>query len=154
MFKQNVRKCDILITTVLRSRWQVDMSSKSPDLAPKIKFRPATIYQSLKKTDKEDALKLGRLIKRIPDNELPVVSLPSEKEEQARRLASENGFDKASRTRLINRLHSIFAREGITEVSKAELKNKTTRDKLISELNESNQKEATRLIEQIELLEK
>ena len=114
----------------------------------------ATIYQSLKKTDKEDALKLARLIKRIPDNELPVVSLPSEKEEQARRLSSENGFDKASRTRLINRLHSIFVREGITEVSKAELKNKTTRDKLISELNESNQKEATRLIEQIELLEK
>ena len=114
----------------------------------------STIYKSLKKTDKEDALKLVRLIKRIPSAELPVVSLPSEREERARRIASENGFDKASRTRLINRLHSIFVREGIIEVSKAELKNKTTRGKLISELDESNQKESLRLIEQIKLLEK
>ena len=98
----------------------------------------STIYNSLKKTDKEDALKLVRLIKRIPSAELPVVSLPSEREERARRIASENGFDKASRTRLINRLHSIFVREGITEVSKAELKNKTTHGKLISELTENN----------------
>ena len=44
----------------------------------------ATIYNSLKKTDKEDALKLARLIKSIPREELPEVTIPSEKEEDSR----------------------------------------------------------------------
>ncbi len=114
----------------------------------------ATIYNSLKKTDKEDALKLARLISRIPDKELPVVSLPNEAEERARRITSENEFDKKNRTRLINRLHAIFVREGMTEISKAELKNKVNRRNIIIDnLNKNNQKEAIRLVRQIELLE-
>lgn len=38
----------------------------------------AVIYKSLKKTDKEDALKLARLVKTHEDEELPIVPLPSE----------------------------------------------------------------------------
>ncbi|EMO38919.1 transposase [Leptospira noguchii serovar Autumnalis str. ZUN142] len=37
----------------------------------------ATIYQSLKKTDKEDSLKIARLIQRFPIEELPVVPIPT-----------------------------------------------------------------------------
>ncbi|EKR25171.1 hypothetical protein LEP1GSC087_1644 [Leptospira interrogans serovar Bataviae str. L1111] len=35
----------------------------------------ATIYQSLKKTDKEDSLKIARLIQRHPIEELPTVPI-------------------------------------------------------------------------------
>lgn len=37
----------------------------------------ATIYQSLKKTDKEDSLKIARLIQRYPIEELPTVPIPT-----------------------------------------------------------------------------
>ncbi len=37
----------------------------------------ATIYQSLKKTDKEDSLKIARLIQRFPIEELPIVPIPT-----------------------------------------------------------------------------
>ena len=114
----------------------------------------ATIYKSLKKTDAEDALKIAKLIQRFPVEELPVVSLPTEEEEKARKIASENQFLKKSRTRLINRLHAIFVREGMTKVTKADLKSLKRRAKLIDMLNEFNGEEAKRLIEQIEILER
>ncbi|EJP05294.1 transposase [Leptospira interrogans serovar Bulgarica str. Mallika] len=41
----------------------------------------ATIYQSLKKTDKEDSLKIARLIQRHPIEELPTVPIPNDEEE-------------------------------------------------------------------------
>ncbi|WP_017858764.1 IS110 family transposase, partial [Leptospira interrogans] len=44
----------------------------------------ATIYQSLKKTDKEDSLKIARLIQRFPIEELPVVPIPNDEEEDNR----------------------------------------------------------------------
>lgn len=46
----------------------------------------ATIYASLKKTDKEDALKLARLVQRFDRAELPEVTVPDESEEDIRRL--------------------------------------------------------------------
>ncbi|EMN01765.1 hypothetical protein LEP1GSC035_2638 [Leptospira noguchii str. 2007001578] len=42
----------------------------------------ATIYQSLKKTDKEDSLKIARLIQRFPIEELPVVPIPKTRPEK------------------------------------------------------------------------
>jgi len=66
----------------------------------------ANIYNSLKKTDKEDCLKIARLIKRNPRNELPEVRLPDEYEEKARSLVSEQEYWVTSKTRAMNRLHS------------------------------------------------
>ena len=40
------------------------------------------IGQSTKKTSKEDALKITKFIQRYPQEELPLVSLPSEREEE------------------------------------------------------------------------
>lgn len=107
------------------------------------------IYNSLKKTDKEDALKLARIILRNPKNELPEVSLPSEKEEEARRLASEQAFYTNNKTALINRLHSEFVHCGITDITKKDLKNKKKREKLIETLNENYLKSGRRLLKQI-----
>ncbi|EKR98663.1 transposase domain protein [Leptospira mayottensis 200901122] len=49
----------------------------------------ATIYQSLKKTDKEDSLKITRLIQRFPIDELPVVPIPSDEKKDKRKLCTE-----------------------------------------------------------------
>lgn len=81
----------------------------------------AVIYASMKKTDKEDALKIARLLETMPEEYLPTVPLPTEAEEGMRRLASSQVFLKKERTRLINRLHALFVGAGITTVAKKDL---------------------------------
>ena len=51
----------------------------------------ATIYASLKKTDREDALKLARLVQRIPVAELPTVTIPTELEIERGGVAARQG---------------------------------------------------------------
>ncbi|MDR1286526.1 MAG: transposase, partial [Treponema sp.] len=46
----------------------------------------ALIYGSMKKTDKEDALKLARIVEQFREEQLPVVPLPSEREMRRRKL--------------------------------------------------------------------
>lgn len=91
----------------------------------------AVIYASLRKTDKEDALKLARLVQKFSPDELPVVPIPSDQEMERRALvAHENSF-RRDRLRLINRLHAVFARAGFPDHTRAELKNPTIRVGLI-----------------------
>lgn len=47
----------------------------------------AIVYASMKKTDKEDARKLARLVETMREEYLPIVPLPSEDEEEMRRLS-------------------------------------------------------------------
>lgn len=82
----------------------------------------AMIFQSMRKTDAEDALKLMRLVMRTPEDELPVVQIPDEKERRERAIVSEDGFLTVTRTRLILRLHSVYLRAGITTLSRKDLK--------------------------------
>jgi transposase len=81
----------------------------------------AVIYASMKKTDKEDALKIARLLETMREEYLPVVPLPSKAEEEMRRLAGSQVFLKKERTRLINRLHALFVAAGKTTVTKKDL---------------------------------
>ena len=115
----------------------------------------ATIYASLKKTDKEDALKIARMVQRIPRKELPEVALPTDKEERIRKLVSEQSYWSKQKTNFKNRLHSIFSREGFTRISKKHLNTQKSRLKCLGLLkNEAYHLEAERLVEtlgQIEL---
>jgi transposase len=113
----------------------------------------ATIYNSLKKTDREDALKLARLAQRIPVNELPTVTIPSEKEEFCRRLVTEQEHWSKTRTKSINRLHSLFVHAGITDVKKSKLRTATNREKAVSLLSEEFLAEARRTLSVIESAE-
>lgn len=117
--------------------------------------RLAIIYRSLKKTDSEDAMKLARLIQRIPQAELPLVPLPTEEEQEIRALVHEKGFISDQRTRFINRLHSIFVRHGITTVRKSDLKTGKIREKILELLsgNAGRQDEARRCVAAISLFE-
>jgi len=105
------------------------------------------IYQSLKKTDKEDAMHIARLLQRNPVEELPTVPLPTKKEEEERAVVSELTRYKGDRTRYINRLHSVFLDAGITTITKADLKTATNREKNVSSLLTGRYlNEATRLV--------
>ena len=84
----------------------------------------AVIYKSLKKTDKEDALKLARLVKTHDDEELPVVPLPSETDLKRRRMIREAKQLRSDRTKEVNRLHALFVECGVTDIKKKNLKDK------------------------------
>lgn len=108
----------------------------------------AVIYRSMRKTDADDALKLARLVMRIPENELPVVAIPSEEERMNRAIVSEDDFLKTTRTRIILRLHSVYVRAGITQLTRKDLKVAEKRRlslELLSGKPEYFRKEAERL---------
>ncbi|MBP5747845.1 MAG: transposase [Treponema sp.] len=108
-----------------------EMSEKvGCDIALMDAHQLAVIYNSVKKNDKEDALKLARLVQKNSNEELPVVSLPSEQETKRRNLLTENKELKQSRTQEINRLHAIFLRCGHTEVVKKNLASKENREEI------------------------
>ncbi|EMY52010.1 transposase domain protein [Leptospira interrogans serovar Copenhageni str. M20] len=94
----------------------------------------ATIYQSLKKTDKEDSLKIARLIQRHPIEELPTVPIPNDEEEDNRRLCSEHENWTKQLTQGKNRLHSLFTQAGLTQITKKHLRTKVSRDALCCSL--------------------
>ncbi|EMO40748.1 IS110 family transposase [Leptospira noguchii] len=137
----------------------------------------ATIYQSLKKTDKEDSLKIARLIQRFPIEELPVVPIPttrplgsvvlsfqraplgsvvlsfSDEEEDNRRLCSEQENWTRQLTQSKNRLHSLFTQAGLTHITKKHLRTKANRETSVALLPSRYQKEAERILKVLDLVE-
>jgi len=111
------------------------------------------IFRSLRKTDKEDALKLAKFIQRTPEEELPVVRIPDEKEIAKRSSVVEQERITSSKTRSINVLHNLFWNAGIVDLKKSDLKNPVKRKECLKKLSEIYQKQANRLNEQIELYE-
>jgi hypothetical protein len=100
------------------------------------------------------AVHLGNLsLKRFPVDELPTVTLPTEQEEHRRALVSELSFKKRQRNRLINRLHSLFVRVGITDLEKKDLKTHGARIEKEKLLFGYTLSEALRIDEEVKLLE-
>ena len=95
----------------------------------------AIIYASMKKTDKEDALKLARLVETMREEYLPIVPVPSVDEEEMRRLSGGQVFLKHERTRLINRLHALFVGAGLTTVVKKGLARDASRRLMVERLS-------------------
>ena len=84
------------------------------------------IWDTPTKTDKEDAMKLAHLVEERLDEKLPIVPLPSEKELERRELISNYQREVKGRTRVINTIHSLFWKQGQTQVVK---KNISTAEK-------------------------
>ena len=78
----------------------------------------AVIYRSMKKTDKEDALKLAHMLEDCREERLPVAPAPSDEEMRRRKLLSRSRRACRDRTSAINRLHGLFVSHGITTVAK------------------------------------
>lgn len=94
----------------------------------------AVIYRSMKKTDKEDSLKLAHLVQYMPVEQLPVVPLPSEKTVERRELCAERKQTISERGRLINQLHALFLKAGITTVVKKDLVDNKAREETVKML--------------------
>ena len=113
----------------------------------------ALIYRSLKKNDKEDALKLARLVQKYGNDELPKVELPTEHEENLRQILTELRQLKHDRTREINRLHAIFLECGITEMKKKNLATGSSRSESIMILKGIFHSQAERSLRRLEVID-
>jgi transposase len=90
----------------------------------------AVIWQSTRKTDKEDAYKLALLIQRYPEEELPLVAVPGEREESMRAVVSMKHYLVVLRTSMLSRLHAVYVQAGTTFVKKSELDSEAARERM------------------------
>jgi len=94
----------------------------------------AVIYSSMRKTDKEDALKIARVLQNTTEECLPVVRLPREKEEEARRLSNHQIFLNRQRTQVINQIHALCVENGLSEITKKDLKTESGRAEVLEQM--------------------
>ncbi|GHV45392.1 IS110 family transposase [Spirochaetia bacterium] len=113
----------------------------------------AMVWKSRKKTDKEDALKIAKYLRDTPAEEWVEVPLLSEEEEGFRADITMKEFLKKERGMAINRLHALYGNEGITDVTKADLKDDEGRKARHGELSGRSQGYAQMLEEQLKLVE-
>jgi transposase len=113
----------------------------------------ALIYGSMKKTDKEDALKLARIVEQFREEQLPVVPLPSEREMRRRKLIQSYKRAVKMRVQMVNLLHGLFVQAGITTVGKKELAGKGSRETAVRMLGGQERGESDWALKAIELAE-
>ena len=104
------------------------------------------IYDSLKKTDKEDAAKLAWLLYSFPKENLPLVHTPTENQERLRKLATE-------RRRLVNylgaeksRFYNLCIQSGYTSITKKDLRNSGNMENHIDKIAAIHRSSALRII--------
>ena len=113
-------------------------------------YRLSVIYKSMKKTDKEDALKLAHIIEDFQEERLPLVNVPSDKEMERRKILSSYRRAQQGRGREINRLHALFVNQGITTVVKKDLVTDRQRQDMIKVLSGLDREDAEYLVRIIE----
>ena len=114
----------------------------------------ALIYGSMKKTDKEDSLKLAHILEDFNEERLPVVPVPSDKEMKRRKILSSYRRAQQERNSYINRLHALFVSQGITTKVRADLADSDSRKAAIKELCDIERDEAEHLVVILDLCEK
>ena len=112
------------------------------------------IYGSMKKTDKEDSLKLAHIVEDFPEERLPLVPVPSEEEMGRRKLLACYRRGQQSRIREINRLHGLFLAQGITTMRKENLATSESRREAVRTLKGIEREEAKYLIACLDLHER
>lgn len=84
---------------------------------------------------------------------MPAVALPSERDEEMRRLSAAQVFPKQERTRLINHLHALFVSDGITTLSKRLLATSQARRMAVKRLSAIHETPANQVVEILEEVE-
>jgi len=112
------------------------------------------IYGSMKKTDKEDSLKLAHILEDFQEERLPVVPVPSDKEMMRRKLLAGYRRAQQSRNRDINKLHALFLAQAITDVVRKDLSTGEERKESIKVLTGLEREEAEYLVSCLELHER
>jgi transposase len=106
-----------------------------------------------RKTDKEDARKTAQFIQRYPEEELPLATVPSVEEEKLGSPVSMKGFLAKLRTQAVNRLRTVHAQSGRTDLNKSSLAKAESREKQAGRLPEPLRDIARILERQIQLYE-
>jgi transposase len=114
----------------------------------------AMVWKSRKKTDREDALKIGKYLRDTPEEEMVEVPLLSGEEEAFRADISLKEFLNKERNMAINRLHALYGNEGIIDVTKGDLADDEGRRARHGELPKQSQGYALILEEQLVVFEK
>jgi len=115
--------------------------------------RLALIYASMKKTDREDALKLARIVQYFPEDRLPIVPLPSDQEMRRRKILACYRRSMAKRSRAVNQLHGLFVSQGITTKARKDLATAGNRAEAVSELTGIEREEAEFLLDCLAMYE-
>jgi transposase len=116
--------------------------------------RLSIIYASMKKTDKEDSLKLAHILEDFNEERLPVVPVPCEQEIQRRKLLAGYRRAQQSRNRFINQLHALFVSQGITTKLRKDLYTAAARNESIKELTGFEREDAEYLVECLEMFDR
>jgi len=115
--------------------------------------RLSIIYKSMKKTDKEDALKLAHILEDFSEARLPIVAVPSDKEMMRRKILANYRRTDRDRTRNINLLHALFVSQGITTIKKKDLETAEVRKEAIQILAGIERDEAEYILKCLDLIE-
>jgi len=113
----------------------------------------ALIYGSMKKTDKEDALKLAHILEDYQEERLPVVRVPSDQEMKMRKLLACYRREQQSRNRAVNRMHALFVSQGITTMKRKDLATAERRAEAVKGLTGIERSEGEHLAECLKLYE-
>ena len=90
------------------------------------------IFQSQRKTDKVDAVKIARYVRDTHEDSICSMNIPTKGESEIRQIVNSYNFAKKQRTQLINKLHSIFNMNGYPEVKKSDLERNESRVSVIT----------------------
>jgi transposase len=107
----------------------------------------AVIYASMKKTDKQDSLKLAHILQDFQEDRLPVVPVPSDKEMERRKLIAGSRRAHQYRNRSICQLHGLFLAQGITTITKENLATHERRREAVKKLTDLQLEEASYLLD-------
>jgi transposase len=112
------------------------------------------IYQTMKKTDKEDSLKLAHILEDYRQERLPLVPIPGDEEMRRRKMLASYRREQRVRNQAINRLHGLFVAQGITNVVKKNLATAMARQEAVKALSGLEREEAEHLLACLEQYEK
>ena len=114
-------------------------------------YKLFVIFSSMKKTDKEDSLKLAHILEDCREERLPVVPIPGDKEVRRRKILASYRRARKDRSREINLLHGLFVSQGITTVVKKDLSDAEKRKEAVKVLAGIDREEAEYLLKRLEL---
>jgi transposase len=107
----------------------------------------------MKKTDKQDSLKLAHMLQDFQEERLPVVPVPSDREMERRKLVAGSRRAQQYRNRSICQLHGLFLAQGITTITKADLATSGSRREAAELLSGIELDEANYLLDCLDLYE-
>ena len=132
--------------------------SKASDIVVLNPAQLRIIWDSQKKNDKADAMKIACIARDMRPEAWPRVTIPTEQEQSERSVIMHWVFLRKQETMLLNRFFALFNSLGYPEIDKSKLKKETEfREQTINELLAFNQlafTDAIMLDEQIDVIQK